>query len=305
VPRKLIRLLEALRLRKQMVEKHPQPRVREEWDIGIALRVLALQQLYPPLYRLVRFEPGHFVGLFALQKHPLWDYPFYPEGENKFSLKQLQEEENKSKSNHQDDVDQSSNSGDSQTSDNSPYSRAWRRQQLQAVHQCMEEQRSANDPLALFKADKKPDILKPEIFYDKDNENPSRFACLYLQHLPISSLFDPAPSKASQELAVEATEKRITSDAKIADVKEVLASLDRDFRARTISSWRGKRLPEDVLETYVEHFNSLGGDQRVKFLQGQYWLQDLSELLDNQQLVDFYRECQVLELLASHTTGQD
>lgn len=271
VPRKLIRLSEAL--------EYQQAHFVGGLGAGLlwrplhAVRVTALQQLYPALYRHLRLRAVRYWRLFELRRDDFGE-PTLGEGESLAVLRQRF-------------IDRASSPGAQTPTRTQADTLRENLELLQLVDEAG-RQRGSPDPLALFPPgtptkDRTVEGIRRGLTFDG-------FAYLYLHGVAL----DPA----SAALRIGAIEPAPERAAAIADVERFLdALLDADTLARREHLQAAPldgRLPDDVFERLL---SGLAG--RGERLLDVEWLRDIAAMTTPEQLLRLYQDHKVLDAHAS------
>lgn len=270
VPRKLIRAAEGLQFTEdRMREYFSTLPPGATWNPHHALRLALIQQLYPPLYRLMRDDPDVYWRLFKTRRDAHGHLVY---GEGNHTLATLKTR-----------IDTAAEATDGAGDD---YSRTLHKylHELETAH----DQR-CGDPLLLVRSAKRAEKSdEPELAPLTLGE----FDAFYLHHLPL---------KERPPLFVHVGQSR--PEASIADPGAVLAALfhpDGVQRRRALEELEleGRQLPGAVFRAVCETAKT---PEKKAQLADPDWLNDLDALLSPQQLADFYRKTQLLSLLAEET----
>jgi hypothetical protein len=274
VPRKLIRLSEGIEyLRLQFADQS----LLQHWSRPHALRVVAMQQLHPVLYRHLRQRAARYWRLFDLSRDA-WGEPRYRDGENLAALKLAFEKRD----------------GDSGAAE--PADKAATRQQVETLREKLDlldavqhsgSQRGAGDPVALFAFDgarPQPDDLGLTL---------QSFSDLYFSGQAPPSATAAAPPSDTD------TDTDTLPEATVADIDEAVAALmlsDAVSRREYIERHHlsGKRLPAEVMTPLLATLDARGDDARRLVLDTE-WLHDLAQVTSPAQLLMLYDKGRVVE----------
>jgi hypothetical protein len=263
VPRKLIRLSEGM--------DYLQGQLRElghadKWAPLHALRVVALQQLHPVLYRHIRLRSSRYPRLFEIERDA-WHEPRYRgTGKGLRDLKEAYESRR-----------QSLAIGDKTVPDGAQADTL--REQLDLLdrlHHCA-SQRGAGHPLDFFGGAAEAGL--------PDGLNWEQFLQLFFHHEPL-----PAPP-------VVPPPGHYLPTADLPDAQAAVSALlnpDRVSRREFIESRQldGKQLPATVFEQLLKSLTqSRASKELVLDLD---WLRDLSAISSPEQLLRLYAQAQVL-----------
>lgn len=275
VPRKLIRLSEGVEfLRDQFAERGQSAR----WSPLHGLRVVALQQLHPALYRHVRQRPSRYWRLFNIMRDD-WGEPRYRDGEGlsklKFAFDQRQSVVK---------------TGDSPTSAAESQAIDTAREKLDLLSKVHTsgDQRGAGDPVDWFKLASGAAVLEVK---DLGLEYQS-FADLYFagEATPTVPLRTESASAARQP-----PEARI-AESEFESAVAALLSPDAVSRREFIEqrALDGTRLPSGAMSRLL---GALEADdpQTQALALDKTWLRDLAGVMSADQLLALYARARVIE----------
>lgn len=293
VPRKLIRLAEAL---EQMREQFERLGALAHWRPRHAARVIVLQQLYPALYRHIRLRPTRYWRLFDAKRNA-WDEPQAQLGEAWFDLHQLQQDFEKRAPKKPAATSAKVTPAILITADQLAEPLAL----LHKVH-AAKQARGAPDPLDLFwdgaqnsaqAADREPDA-------DCCGGSRSAFAELYFH-----GVAPPAkpPSTAAERRFAAAAETLPV--ARIDDVQRFLGgfcSVDRLGRRELIETLQlsGHQLPAQAWQALTTKLKDPGYATLLTDLD---WLRDCADIMSPEQLLRLYTEHRVLDRVYANTSA--
>lgn len=270
VPRKLIRAVEGLVFIEERMKSHfySLP-LTAEWSARHALRLVLIQQLYPPFYRQMRDDPDSYWRLFRTRRDAHGHLVY---GEEKHTLAKLKTQLNEA-------GDAADGAGDELTRTLQRYLQA-----LESAHG-----QHSGDPLLLVRPAKRNEPA------DNEERNPLSFAefdAFYLHHLPLKD----------RPLSFANTGETLP-EADIPDIDaflEVLFLADGVQRGRALEELNlaGRRLPTPVFRAICR--TAAQPDKHARLIDPD-WLGDLDALLTPQQLADFYEATKLLSLLAEET----
>jgi len=290
VPRKLVRLAEAL-------QHHHQQFIglgaATHWQPRHMARLIALQQLYPALYRHVRLRPARYWQLFHIDRND-FDEPRYRPGdatlENVRDLHTLHEDFDKRRGRNAADGKPASDPAlllnDEQVAELLNL--------LDKVHTA-KQARGAPDPLALFRnrSANTSGFKDRDYFIEQDEAgichgNRVFFADLYLHGVapPAAKIATAAPDYG------QALPRAQIDD--IADFVSGFCSIDNVGRRELIETraLTGKRLPDAAMAALLKQ---LSGDRYEPLLRNLDWLSDCARIMSPEQLLHLYIEHKVLE----------
>jgi hypothetical protein len=269
VPRKLIRLSEGVEyLQGQFADLSAQA----GWSQPHAVRVVALQQLHPALYRYLRQRAARYWRLFDLLRDP-WGEPRYSDGASLSTLKASFEKRGGVPAAAMSTSDVVQTAVQTQELEN----QREKLDLLEVVHYSG-AQRGAGDPLELFAHDGAPPTPKDVGLTQQT------FSDLYFSATapPVS---EPAPAAMAA-----------LPEAEIPNVESAVAALltsDAISRTEFIErhQLQGKRLPGAVIERLLEELkkpetSSLALDVR--------WPRDMAQVLSAEQLLGLYDQAGVI-----------
>jgi len=264
VPRKLIRLAEALEFQRLHIFEL---QAMELWQPLHAARVVALQQLYPGLYRHLRLRASRYWRLFRLRRDDFGESTIET-GESFHELKKQFDERRRA---------QPERTTRSQTDT--------MRENLTLLGLVEEagHQRGNPDPLGLFpmdtpETDRSPDGIRKGLTFED-------FAQLYLHGLRLAPA-PPAPRKT-----LEPTAERVASVADPRALRERLLDGDTLGRREYLQATRlDGRLPDDFYQSLLDELQS--NRDRLTDIE---WLRDMAELTSAEQLLRLYQDSKVLE----------
>jgi len=277
VPRKLIRLSEALEFQRL---HFAELKTMELWQPLHAARVVALQQLYPGLYRHLRLRASRYWRLFRLRRDDFGE-SIIETGESFRELQQKFADRHKLPR-----AETPSSTTDTM------------RENLTLLGLVEEagHQRGSPDPLGLFPAgtpdaDRSPEGIRQGLTLDD-------FAQLYLHGLQLAPMV-PSPRKAQ-----EAVPDRV---AEVNDPRALLEWLlqgdtlgRREYLQSLANAGRplNGRLPDEFFGSLLQGLEN----QRDRVTEIE-WLRDIAELTSPEQLLTLYQKCQVLEAWLVPTKG--
>jgi hypothetical protein len=284
VPRKLIRLAEALEFfHDQFLEAGAQP----YWQPLHAARLVALQQLYPSLYRLIRLRPARYWRLFELVRNEFGE----PSVVNGKPLHVLRKEFGERA---RPEVAEPETAGAASTS-TIGQRRAETdtlREQLTLLEVVDEvgRQRGSPDPLLLFAAATNSPERHPERI--GSGLNIDSFARLYINGMA------PAPQAAPPLRADDSEQVTPVTDSEM--FLSVLTRADTVGRREYLASHNlgGGRLPDAVLDELLTRLSEPSSAVRLTDIG---WLKDVSSLMSREQFLSLY---QTHDVLARIMTGQ-
>lgn len=272
VPRKLIRLAEALDFQRVHFAKLQASAL---WRPTHAARVVALQQLYPGLYRHLRLSAGRYWRMFEFKRNPFGEPATL--GTSPVSLSRLRRD-------YEARADGKEDTGTA-TEANSLRERL---DMLQLINDAG-QQRGSPDPLALFRHD------APETERDAKHIHArmgyEEFSQLYLHGLawaPPPETAAPTATAATQSVAAVVDE---------AALFERLLQSDKVSRREYLQSLALQgHLPDRVFENLLARLD--GQDELMRDID---WLRDIDTLLSREQLLALYQRHRVVERLGSAT----
>ena len=289
VPRKLIRLAEALEFQHQhFSDLH----ATDLWHPLHAARVVALQQLYPALYRYLRLRANRYWRMFELRRDDYGE-PAIEAGKPLHELRDWFKFRNKAP------TDPGAPTTTAATTI-APQTRAQvdvGRENLNLLEwvEGAGMQRGNPDPIALFAntgttAERTPEGIGRGLELDE-------FAQLYLHGLAVAAppaVIPTAPSAAAERIAV---------------VDDPVELLDRLLYADTLGRHEylqakklAGRLPDAFFDGLLNRLADLPEARaRVTDIE---WLRDIAEITGAEQLLRLYRVHMVLDKLASATPGR-
>jgi hypothetical protein len=315
VPRKLVRLAEALDHQR---EHFASLGALAHWRPRHMARLIALQQLYPPLYRHVRLQPTRYWRLFNTRRNA-WDEPSHRIGDEWVDLHQLQKE-----------FDQRTGAA-AEPGDGAKKTLLVAGNQLaellnlvKKVHDA-KQSRGAPDPLDLFWDHANGDLAQaPDGELDADCCGGSRdtFAELYLHRVALAPLDTPQLNRGGSP-----ADGRVGSSAAAADVApaftppsqrtaastthllavlpisqindtarfiDSFCSVDDIGRGELIKNLKlvGKRLPDAAMAALLKQLTDTRYTQLLSNLD---WLSDCARIMSPEQLLRLYIEHKVLE----------
>lgn len=279
VPRKLIRLAEATEFMLDHFMTGLQ--AQTHWHPLHALRMVALQQLYPALYRHLRLRAARYWRMFDLTSNDYGEPAYRSDGKALHVLRK--------------DFEARRTAPESQVApllDNADTLRE--RLDLLALVNAAGQQRGSPNPISLFGNGEAPLSERDPKFIHPSLEKYERFAQLYIHGVRLQeAMVQPppaAPMAADDRVAAVADVERLLSALSSADTvgrREYLQSLTLDGR-----------LPDGVFDRLMTHEAVA---QRVADIE---WLRDTAALLNAQQLLALYRKQQVLEKLLASSSQQ-
>jgi KAP family P-loop domain len=287
VPRKLIRLSEALQFERQRFEKAG---AQAHWRLLHMLRVVALQQLYPALNRCVREHPTRYWLLANLKRDPVWEGLEHPDpriGATTGSVVRLRE--------LQAGKEPPVASASAATEQASQTTLREVQRLLEAVDQAA-RQRGAADPVSLFEARAGETLPSAEQLFDAYPQPRAVFHALYFRGEPPP----PAPAKSA---ARSGHEPAVAAVADVEATVQALVQPNPDFRAEAIErlQLRGRQLPGPVFERLLDAALA----QPQASLLDLPWLRDIASLLSDAQLEQLYQRGQVLTRWAEAARGNE
>ncbi|MFZ2649231.1 MAG: P-loop NTPase fold protein [Burkholderiaceae bacterium] len=283
VPRKLIRLAEAL----EFQHRHfAELGALDLWQPLHAARVVALQQLYPALYRHLRLRAIRYWRMFDLARNDYGE-PAINDGE---ALHELRERfNNRGKPSLDPTLPASASASATPIPTRAQVDTL--RENLSLL-ECVEDaskQRGNPDPIALFATAETPGERDPSgigrgLTFDE-------FAQLFLHGLALAAAraaAPPAPETGTERIAV---------------VNDPTELIDRLLHADTLGRreyLQAKpltgRLPDSSFDALLSGLATLP-DARVRVTDIE-WLRDIAEITNAEQLLRLYQEHKVLDALA-------
>lgn len=285
VPRKLIRLSEGVEyLQNQFSDLGASVR----WSLLHGIRVVALQQLHPGLYRHLRQRASRYWRLFDLRRDA-WGEPQYSGGETLSNLRAAFAGRNLPSPATADPVSAAEQSQLLET-------QREKLDLLESAHQSG-SQRGAGDPLALFAVSGQTPTST------ESGLTQQAFSDLYFaaEAPPLPTTIDARV--ASFRMPPESTIAESQTDAVIA----ALLSPDAVSRIEAIERHQlaGKRLPEAVMSRLLVRIaadpTDNGPAARVLELP---WLRDIAGVVSAQQLLTLYEKAGVIERWARTATRE-
>jgi hypothetical protein len=292
VPRKLIRLAEAL---EHLREQFEQLGALAHWRPRHAARLIALQQLYPALYRHVRLRPTRYWRLFETKRNA-WDEPQVLLGANWLDLHQLEK-------NFQQRAPASQQPAPAPEADAPPITAEQLAEPQALLHKvhAAKQTRGAPDPLDLFWDGPQNAQEAADRGLDEDccNGNLAMFAELYFHGVAPPNAAPPARTRASAAAVPE------PAVARIDDVTRFIAgfcSVDRLGRRELIETLqlRGRQLPAAAWSALMTTLRDAGYRALLTDLD---WLRDCADILSPEQLLQLYVEHRVLDQIYQTETG--
>ncbi len=291
VPRKLIRLAEALEFQHQhFSDLH----ALDLWHPLHAARVVALQQLYPALYRYLRLRANRYWRMFELRRDDYGE-PAIEAGKPLHELREWFRNRNRPLPSTDPTAPTTT-----VTTGTAPQTRAQvdiGRENLNLLEwvEGAGMQRGSPDPIALFAnagtpAERDPKGIGRGLELDE-------FAQLYLHGLAVAATaaaVSTAPSAATEHIAV---------------VEDPIELLDRLLYADTLGRREylqakklAGRLPDAFFNDLLFRLAALPEVQaRVTDIE---WLRDITEITSAEQLLRLYQEHKVLDAFASAAYGR-
>lgn len=282
VPRKLIRLVEGVEFMQQAFQENGASRY---WSAPHACRTVALQQLYPALYRHVRGRPGRYWRLFEHGRDAFSD----PVSEHGESLKALREQ-------YETRANSAGSGGTVQTQQDSD-SLQERLQMLELI-EVSRHQRGSHDPLSLFGV--QPGVTKEQRAesakaYETLELNLHDFSHLYF-HLQFLGIKDVARSVAPAERGRSSkVATRIGNEAVLLGALLNPDTLNR--REALQANPLDGHVPDALFTKLRSNFNELDEVRQSFLIQDEEWLRDLASISSPEQLLSFYQEARILERL--------
>ncbi|MCK9386277.1 MAG: KAP family NTPase [Nevskia sp.] len=278
VPRKLVRLAEAL-------QHHHQQFVSlgaaAHWQPRHMARLIALQQLYPALYRHIRLRPARYWRMFSVSRNWL-DEPYTLDEGAGNSLRGLQ------------DLFKDGKLSDEAHDKLASPDQLWEQLTLLEKIQSAKQVRGAPDPITLFKDRNSEEKLVQaadfDLAQDADccNGSTRTFADLYLH-----CVAPPAAKIAAAAPAYGQALPRAQIDD-IADFVSGFCSIDNVGRRELIETGAlvGKRLPDAAMSALLKQLTDTRYTQLLSNLD---WLSDCARIMSPEQLLQLYIEHKVLE----------
>ncbi|MCX7062620.1 MAG: P-loop NTPase fold protein [Gammaproteobacteria bacterium] len=294
VPRKLIRLVEALVFQAD----HFYEKVLPYWSGRHMVRIIALQQLYPALYRHIRLDPTRYWRLFEIGRDRFGD-PVY-EGDGGRSLADLRAL-----------LDRRQTSGKESDAD-SGTATAHLLEQYTLLEKIREagEARGAPDPLRLFRdrGTAGLDVRSWQPAADRQRDSAlsfEAFARLYIHGLPL-------PAGSATITAVPAGRTAAGPELKASEIPDIasfismLLSTDRIGRVDMIEKWGldDTRLPDQAFGALLMRLDAREGVAPEPVLTDLDWLEDVARIVSPEQLLMIYQRGDVLTRVAAAPTKQ-
>lgn len=295
VPRKLIRLVEALMFQAEHFSDKGLP----YWSGRHMVRIIALQQLYPALYRHIRLDPTRYWRLFEIGRDRFGD-PVY-EGDGGRSLAQL---DKLLKGRETDAINETGKTGGTDA--------AHLLEQYMLLEKIREagEARGAPDPLRLFRdrGTAGLDVRSWQPAADRQRDSAlsfEAFARLYIHGLPLQG-GTAATAAAPAGRSMAGPELKVSEIPDVASFVSMLLSTDRIGREDMIEKWRlaGARLPDQAFDALLTRLDANSGGEPEPVLTDLDWLEDVSRIVSPEQLLMIYQRGAVLNRLAAAATNQ-
>jgi hypothetical protein len=278
VPRKLVRLAEALQHQQQQFVSLG---AAAHWRPRHMARLIALQQLYPALYRHIRLRPTRYWRMFSVSRNWL-DDPYTLDGGAGNSLRGLQE------------LFKNGTLSDEAHDKLASRDQLWEQLTLLEKIQSAKQVRGAPDPITLFKDRNSEEKFGPaadcDLAQDADccNGSTRTFADLYLHGVapPAAKIATAAPDYG-----------RALPRAQIDDIEGFVSgfcSIDNVGRRELIETRAlvGKRLPDAAMTALLKQ---LSDDRYEPLLSNLDWLSDCARIMSPEQLLRLYIDHKVLE----------
>ena len=272
VPRKLIRLAEATEFMLDHFVTGLQ--AQAYWHPLHALRMVALQQLYPALYRHVRLRAARYWRMFDLARNDYGEPAYRTDGKALHVLRK--------------DFEARRTAADTQAAPPVDTADTLReRLDLLALVNAAGQQRGSPDPISLFGMGEALPSERDPKFIHAALEKYEHFAQLYIHGVRLQETMVQPPSPAPM-----AGDDRVATVADVERLLSALSSADTVARREHLQSLTlDGRLPDGVFDRLMTHEAVA---QRVADIE---WLRDVAALLSAHQLLALYRKQQVLEKL--------
>lgn len=278
VPRKLVRLAEALQHQQQQFVSLG---AAAHWRPRHMARLIALQQLYPALYRHIRLRPTRYWRMFSVSRNWL-DEPYTLDGGAGNSLRGLQ------------DLFKDGTLSDEAHDKLASRDQLWEQLTLLEKIQSAKQVRGAPDPITLFKDRNSEEKLvqaadsDPAQDADCCNGSTRTFADLYLHGVvpPAAKIATAAPDYG-----------QALPRAQIDDIEGFVSgfcSIDNVGRRELIETRAldGNRLPDAAMAALLKQLTDTRYTQLLSNLD---WLSDCARIMSPEQLLRLYIEHKVLE----------
>lgn len=300
VPRKLVRFSEGL--------QHMLARLREVHGLNNRLilhaaRVVAMQQLYPELYRHLRSESNLYWRMFSLTTNH-WDEVQYRDGQT------LHELENAYQGARADQVASKKTAGNplSPSKDEIAAEQSAQTQaklgELRALLACVQaarSQRASGNPVWWFDAN--PPLQARQELETLGLDLQSFSDLLFALQAPPQE-----PSQAG--VGIPSQSRRLDESLPIASVSNVPATVAALLELEDLTrqamleklDLQGKRLPDTVISVLIDAVKPVNGKASLQ-VQSLAWLREMASILTARQLAALYAQAQVLEYWAGNFQG--